>query len=93
MNISLTPTLEAMIQAKVASGLYNNASEVIREVLRHMNEHDQLKALKLEVLQKEISIAAHSLDKGEVSSGSIGIVADKILENIREQSNEAKKKG
>lgn len=34
MNISLTPELEKLVQAKVESGLYNNASEVIREALR-----------------------------------------------------------
>lgn len=34
MNISLTPELENAVKAKVASGLYNNASEVIREALR-----------------------------------------------------------
>lgn len=34
MNVSLTPRLEEMIRRKVASGLYNNASEVIREALR-----------------------------------------------------------
>lgn len=31
MNISLTPTLEKFVQDKVASGLYNSVSEVIRE--------------------------------------------------------------
>jgi antitoxin ParD1/3/4 len=30
MHISLTPELEARVKAKVESGLYNNASEVIR---------------------------------------------------------------
>ena len=34
MNVSLTPQLDAFIRRKVASGLYNNASEVIREALR-----------------------------------------------------------
>ncbi len=34
MNISLTPELEKAVKAKVASGLYNNASEVVREALR-----------------------------------------------------------
>lgn len=34
MNISLTPVLEEFVRRKVASGLYNNASEVIREALR-----------------------------------------------------------
>jgi len=34
MNVSLTPELEKYIRYKVASGLYNNASEVVREALR-----------------------------------------------------------
>ena len=34
MNVSLTPKLEEFVRRKVASGLYNNASEVIREALR-----------------------------------------------------------
>ena len=34
MNVSLTPILEDFIRHKVATGLYNNASEVIREALR-----------------------------------------------------------
>jgi putative addiction module CopG family antidote len=34
MNVSLTPELEKYVRGKVASGLYNNASELIREALR-----------------------------------------------------------
>ncbi|MBA3946115.1 MAG: type II toxin-antitoxin system ParD family antitoxin [Herpetosiphonaceae bacterium] len=34
MNISLTPHFEALIQEKVSSGGYSNASEVIRDALR-----------------------------------------------------------
>lgn len=34
MHVSLTPELEDAVKAKVASGLYNNASEVVREALR-----------------------------------------------------------
>ncbi|MFM7344725.1 MAG: type II toxin-antitoxin system ParD family antitoxin [Tagaea sp.] len=37
MNVSLTPQLEKLVRAKVASGLYNNASEVVREALRMMH--------------------------------------------------------
>src|SRR5882757_1863870 len=40
MNISLTPKLETYIKEKVASGLYNNASEVIREALRVLLERE-----------------------------------------------------
>lgn len=34
MNVSLTPELEQYIRSKVESGLYGNASEVVREALR-----------------------------------------------------------
>jgi uncharacterized protein len=34
MNVSLTPELEQYIRRKVESGLYGNASEVVREALR-----------------------------------------------------------
>ena len=34
MNVSLTDELETIIEKKVKSGLYNNASEVVRDALR-----------------------------------------------------------
>jgi len=34
MNVSLTDELETVIKEKVKSGLYNNASEVVRDALR-----------------------------------------------------------
>ena len=34
MNVSLTPELEQYVRGKVESGLYSNASEVVREALR-----------------------------------------------------------
>ena len=34
MNVSLTNELETVIEEKVKSGLYNNASEVVRDALR-----------------------------------------------------------
>lgn len=40
MNVSLTPKLEAFVRQKVASGLYNNASEVLREALRRWVESE-----------------------------------------------------
>lgn len=43
MNVSLTPELEKFVDGKVESGLYNNASEVIREGLRLLKEHDEIR--------------------------------------------------
>ena len=85
MNISLTPTLEALVQAKVATGLYNNASEVIREALRLMEENDRIKALKIEVLKKELSLALESLDRGEYSTKSVSDIADEVLNKYKSE--------
>lgn len=40
-NISLTAELDQYIKARVASGHYSNASEVVRAALRLLIEHEQ----------------------------------------------------
>lgn len=54
MNVNLTPQLESLVKQKVASGLYNSASEVVREALRLMEEQDCMRAVKLERLRQDI---------------------------------------
>jgi antitoxin ParD1/3/4 len=76
MNVSLTPSLEALVQEKVASGFYNNASEVVREALRLMHERDRLAEAKLERLRKEATLGFEALDRGERSSKTV----DQIFE-------------
>ena len=54
MNINLTETLEELVRNKVASGLYNSASEVVRDALRLMQEQDEYRAVRLNQLKSEI---------------------------------------
>lgn len=68
MNISLTPELERLIDERVRSGLYNSASEVVREGLRLLMERDQLKQMKLEELRRQIQIGIDASNRGEVVS-------------------------
>lgn len=74
MNISLTPKLAGLIREKVDSGLYNNASEVIREALRLMRQHDELHRIKLKRL------------RGALAKGEADLVAGRVttLSNDRE---------
>jgi antitoxin ParD1/3/4 len=62
MNISLTPELENAVKAKIASGLYNNASEVIREALRDSLRRER----ENDWLQREAAIGFAQLDAGQV---------------------------
>lgn len=54
MNINLTPHFEELIQRKVDSGSYNNASEVVREALRMMEDRDQERETRLATLRQAI---------------------------------------
>jgi antitoxin ParD1/3/4 len=54
MNVNLTPQLEELVRAKVASGLYTSASEVVREALRLMDEQDRLREAKLDQLRNDV---------------------------------------
>lgn len=65
MNVSLTPELEEMVAQKVKSGLYNSASEVVREGLRLIVEQDRMREIKLEELRKELQIGLDQLERGE----------------------------
>ena len=40
MNVSITDRLAGYVRKKVRSGRYNNASEVVREALRRMEDED-----------------------------------------------------
>ena len=60
MNVSLTPYLEAMIQQKVQSGRYNNASEVVREALRLLEERDAFQRLAA-----AIDVGVQEIERGE----------------------------
>ncbi len=67
MNVSLTPILEELIQQKVATGLYNSASEVVREALRLLEERDEMRKMKLGTLREEIGVGLAQLERREVS--------------------------
>jgi antitoxin ParD1/3/4 len=59
MNVSLTPELEEIVAARVSSGRYASASEVIREALRLLEERDQLNQLR-----KDVRLGLEQLDQG-----------------------------
>jgi antitoxin ParD1/3/4 len=65
MNVSLTPELEQLVSEKVDSGRYSSASEVIREALRLLEEHDLLKQQRLAQVREKIDRGLQQLDAGQ----------------------------
>ena len=60
MNINLSPQLEELVRNKVASGIYNSASEVVQEALRLMDAQDRIRAAKLDLLRQDIQEGLNS---------------------------------
>jgi antitoxin ParD1/3/4 len=77
VHVTLTQKLEELVRRKVESGLYSNASEVVREALRLMVARDELDRLKLERLQM-------ALIAGEQS----GVVEDFSMDELMAQLDE-----
>jgi antitoxin ParD1/3/4 len=80
MNVSLTPELEQFVQAKVKSGRYLSASEVVREALRLLEERDRLYQTRLADLQKEIALGVESAERGELYDGE-AVIQELLEEN------------
>lgn len=69
MNVSLTPELENIVDLKVKGGLYNSASEVVREGLRLLQQRDEIRETKLAALRVEIQIGIDDLEAGRARDG------------------------
>jgi antitoxin ParD1/3/4 len=82
MNVSLTPELEKFVEGKVDSGLYNNASEVIRESLRLLKEHDEIRLKWREQIERGWLQA----QAGELVDG------EKAMTGIKERLHDRTKK-
>jgi antitoxin ParD1/3/4 len=83
MNVSLTPQLERLVQEKVESGLYNSASEVIREALRLLLEQDELRRLRREELKRQIMVGIEQLNEGRTV-----VLDEETREGIKKRGRE-----
>ena len=84
MHISLTSELESRVKAKVETGLYNNASEVIREALRFMETHeDWIHEVKLARLREQLKVGIDQLDHGKGIVIESRSALDTLFDNIK----------
>ena len=77
MHVALTPELDRMVHEKVASGLYDSASEVIREALRLMAGRES----GIEWLRNEATLGFEQLEVGEY----IDVTRDEFLEQMHQR--------
>jgi antitoxin ParD1/3/4 len=83
MNVSITDQLAKYVRARVKSGRFNNASEVVRDALRRMEEAEQralrvgnptvedvvtdLTAIEEEAIRRRLLESTAEIDRGEYS--------------------------
>ncbi len=88
MNVSLTPELENLVNEQVKSGLYNSASEVIRESLRLFKEQLMLKEIRRNELRREIMLGVEQIRNGEyveVKASDLDAFAEKLIREAKDE--------
>jgi antitoxin ParD1/3/4 len=86
MNVSLTPELEKLVTAKVKSGLYHTASEVIREGLRLLEERDRLYQARLVELRREVRQGLDQLDRGEGKVLNVRVLKRRVRKEVERRA-------
>ena len=85
MNVSLTPKLDSFVHAKVKSGRYNSASEVVRSALRLLEHHEKAHAAQLREFRAGLDRRLESLDKGK------GVDGETVFASLRKKSEERRR--
>lgn len=78
-NINLTPQMHKFVDARIRSGKYANASEVLRAGLRALERSEREDQAKLEALRT-------ALEAGEASGIAEGDVLGEVRERIRRRA-------
>jgi len=81
MNVSLGKTWEQYVAEQVDSGMFGNASEVVRDALRRQQEY----FIKLEALRREVQTGVDAVKAGRVSRAS----PDDIIRKAKERKQTA----
>ena len=63
-NINLTDHFHDFVEHQVSSGRYSNASEIVRDALRLLEEQEQESAAKLKALRHAAKLGFDEIDQG-----------------------------
>ncbi|MGH6950286.1 MAG: type II toxin-antitoxin system ParD family antitoxin [Vitreimonas sp.] len=81
-NVVLTERQEALVDALVASGRYQNASEVLRQGLRLIEQREAEEAAKLAALREAARIGMAAIEAGDVRQFKDAKELDRYLKDV-----------
>ena len=84
-NVNLTEHYDQFITAKIASGRFSNASEIVREGLRLLEQREREDEAKLEWLRSAAREGFDELDRGEGMEFSSMSEFEAYLQKIRHE--------
>ncbi len=83
MVVEISPRAEAQIRARVESGRYPDATAVVDEALRALDEQD-----RIERLRASIEVAEAEVARGEIADWS-----PELFEQLKREATEARLAG
>ena len=81
-SVALTPHFESLTQQLVASGRYNNVSEVVRDGLRLLESRVQEDKAKLRALRDAAKLGFAAIERGEY----LALRSDQDIESFVQQA-------
>jgi antitoxin ParD1/3/4 len=85
-NVNLTEHFDRFIEAGVSSGRFSNASEVVREGLRLLEQREREELAKLEWLRAAVQEGIDAIDQGDYTDLNSERELKEFLRRAREQA-------
>ena len=83
-NINLTAEQDAFVEEVVRAGVYQNASEAVRDAVRGLQHRLQADELKLDFLRTQLKAGLSALERGEfteVDDADLDATLDRFATN------------
>lgn len=88
-NVNLTDHFDRFVQSRIRSGRFSNASEVVREGLRLLEQRDSEDRARIEALRSASSQGFAELDRGEGVTFETGREFSAFVDRLQGQAGAA----
>jgi len=87
-NVNLTEHFDRFIESGVTSGRFSNASEVVREGLRLLEQREQENKARIEWLRASAREGFDDIGRGDYVTVRSGQEIDDLVDRVRRQVSE-----